>query len=254
MNLRTALGTVRRATLFSIHQRLVPLGDRGPIVSFAFDDFPRTAYTVGRCILRSFGARGTYYVAIGLMNTSNKSGDLFQLEDLHSLVADGHELASHTFSHLSCRAVSLCAFRRDVQEGREAIRRVTNLPVSCNFAYPYGEVTLAAKKALGQEMASCRGTYGGINGPDLDLNLLRANSLYGGLDQFARVERLILENEKQRGWLIFYSHDVCPSPSRFGCTPSLLEAAVSFAFKRGSRISTVAEVLADPGLRQSARP
>ncbi len=92
-------------------------------------------------------------------------------------------------------------------------------------------------------MASCRGTTGGLNGPEVDLNLLRANNLYGDIDQFERVQKLILQNEKQRSWLIFYTHDVRQSPSRFGCTPALFEAAVSFAASRGSRMMTVAEVL-----------
>ncbi len=80
-----------------MHSRLMRIGENGPIVSFGFDDFPRSAYTAGGEILKNFGARGTYYVSLGLMNTSNDLGEQFRLDDLHSLVKDGHELASHTF-------------------------------------------------------------------------------------------------------------------------------------------------------------
>src|ERR1700694_2775041 len=162
MGLRSHIGAVRRHFLSSVYARSVLLGDRGPIVSFSFDDFPRTAYTVGGHILQEFGARGTFYAALGLMNTSNELGEQFRLEDLHLLTEEGHELGSHTFSHLSCRKASLSEFRQDVPKGREAIRNTTGLADSGNFAYPYGAATVRAKKALGREMISCRGTCGGI--------------------------------------------------------------------------------------------
>jgi peptidoglycan/xylan/chitin deacetylase (PgdA/CDA1 family) len=222
----------------------VTLGDKGPLISFSFDDFPRTAYTVGAPILKDFGARGTYYVSAGLMNQVNDLGEQYHLEDLQDLVVQGHELGSHTFSHLSCRAVPLHTFRDDLKKVRQAIRELSGLADSGNFAYPYGDVTLRAKKTLGPDLVSCRSTIGGINGPEVDLNLLRANRLYGGIDEFVDVQRLIRENEERRGWLIFYSHDVSAHPSRFGCTPALLEATVSFAAQGKARIVTVAGALA----------
>jgi peptidoglycan/xylan/chitin deacetylase (PgdA/CDA1 family) len=179
------------------------------------------------------------------MNQSDGLREKVTVEDLRSLLEDGHELANHTFSHVSSRALPLAAFRQDVLKGQDAIRQITGGLAPTNFAYPFGEATLAAKKALGKEMASCRGIYGGLNGPHLDLNLLRANSLYGDADQLVAVERLVSENAKQKAWLIFYTHDVSLNPSRFGCTPSLLESTVSCAVRYGARISTVAAVLAD---------
>lgn len=244
MSVRTRIGGMRRQVLGHFLSRRVPLGDIGPIISFSFDDFPRSAYTVGGPILKQFGARGTYYVAPALMNRVNDLGEQYHPEDLHSLVEQGHELGSHTLNHLSCRSVSLSIFREDVRKGREAIRELTGVTDSGNFAYPYGDVTLRAKKAVGKEMISCRGTTRGVNGPEIDLNLLRANSLYGDINQLDGARRLILENERQKGWLIFYSHDVCPQPSRFGCTPALLEGALSFAAQRRSPIVTVARALA----------
>lgn len=247
MSLRSEIGNVHRAILLSLRQRLLPLGAHGPIITFSFDDFPRTALTIGAPILESFGVRATYYVTMSLMNTSNKLGEQFRQQDLCSLVERGHELASHTFSHLSAGQVSYDVFKNDVERGQLAIEEQIGVQSSGNFAYPYGDVTLVAKKKLGPALTSCRGTYGGLNGPDIDLNLLRANSLYGDLDRTDAAKRLILENEEQGGWLIFYSHDVAPKPSPFGCTPKLLEAVCSFGVARGVRAMTVAEVMEELG-------
>jgi peptidoglycan/xylan/chitin deacetylase (PgdA/CDA1 family) len=177
------------------------------------------------------------------MDEANELGEQYRIEDVHNLVAQGHELASHTYSHMSCGDVPLHRFREDVRKGREAILHQMGIADSGNFAYPYGAVTLRAKKALGLLMHSCRGTTGGVNGPEADLNLLHANSLYGDMAQLEGVRRLIVENEKKKGWLIFYTHDVRSRPSRFGCTPALLEATVTLAFERKARIVTVAQAL-----------
>jgi len=182
------------------------------------------------------------------MGTTNNLGEQFHAEDLVSVVKRGHELASHTLRHLSARRVGYSAFHDDVKRGEQAIRgKTTGLATSGNFAYPYGDVTLHVKKKLGPDFMSCRGTYGGVNTLDIDLNLLRANSLYGDIDRAEAAKRLVLENEKQNGWLIFYSHDVTARPSPYGCTPQLLAAICSFAANRKARFMTVAQVMRELG-------
>src|ERR1035438_8289977 len=242
MMLRSGLGDLRRRLLSSLHSRPASLGEPGPVVSFCFDDFPLTAYTGGGAILKRYGARGTYYVAMGLMDTSNHLGDHFRRQDLDSLLTDGHELACHTYSHISCRAVPFRVFEDDFNRGKDAIRKITGCEPA-NFSYPFGHVTLTAKKRVGAQVSSSRGIYAGVNAPMTDLNLLRANGLYGDVNRFAAMDALIVRNQKQRGWLIFYTHDVRPNPSEFGCTPELLEQVVSSVLARGCRINPVDQVV-----------
>jgi len=248
VSVRSGLGEVRRRMLGALYRRDVPLGNHGPMVSFSFDDFPRSAYSAGGAILEQFGARGTYYTAMGLMNTTNELGDQFRSSDLDSLLEKGHELASHTFSHMSSRAVSSAEFRADVEKGKAAVEEVTGIAPQ-NFAYPFGHVTLRAKTSLETILTSARSVIPGFNGPDVDLNLLRANSLYGGIEAATRAEELILENKNRKTWLIFYTHDVRRNPSAYGCTPALLESAVSCAILAGCKILTVGEALLEIGVQ-----
>jgi len=245
LNLRARIGAVRRCAWCSLHSRLMPLGDRGPIVTFSFDDFPRSALTNGASIVERYGGKATYYVTMGLMGKDNDLGEQFRSADLGSLIERGHEVASHTFSHLSAQSTPFQLFWQDVDHCEKALQERIPVGPSNNFAYPYGEVTLTAKRRLGPRMRSCRGTCSGFNGPEVDLNLLRANSLYGDIDQADSAKELILENENRKTWLIFYSHDVVNKPSRFGCTPALLEAVISFAAERAARLMTVADVVAE---------
>jgi peptidoglycan/xylan/chitin deacetylase (PgdA/CDA1 family) len=247
MSIRSVLGAARRKVLCSLYRRPARLRNREPIVSFTFDDFPRTAYLVGGSILERYGARGTYYSACGLMNTSNQLGEQFRLEDVDALLEEGHELASHTFSHISSRSVSCDNFCDDVKLGNDAVEKLSGIH-SGNFAYPFGHITLASKRSLGASVTSARSIFPGCNGPEIDLNLLRANSLYGGLEELQRVEELIAENMQRNSWLIFYTHDVQAQPSAFGCTPALFEAAVAHAAQAACRILTVQEALEETEL------
>jgi peptidoglycan/xylan/chitin deacetylase (PgdA/CDA1 family) len=242
MSVRSQLGVLRKRLLCSVHTRPVSLNNSSPAVSFCFDDFPRSAYVVGGPVLKQFGAHGTYYTSLGLMNTSNELGDQFRSYDIEPLLADGHELGCHTFSHYSCRNVSRHTFEDDVYKGREAVEKMSGSSAA-NFAYPYGHVTAQLKKRIGSRMTSCRGIYAGINQTTADLNLLRANSLYGDVDQFAGAKTLLSQVGEQGGWLIFYTHDVRPNPSPFGCTPALLEKCVSAAAKMGFSLISVGKML-----------
>ena len=223
---------------------MVPIGNHGPIVSFTFDDFPRTAYVVAGRILESFGARGTYYVAPNLMGTYNGLGEICNAEDLRSLLEKGHELGTQTLNHPSSRKLSPQAFRLDVEQGILEAEQIVGRQAR-NFAYPYGHVTLGTKRHLESVVSSSRSIFPGINGPEIDLNLLRANRLYGDMSGAPHVQQLIQQNVAQKGWLIFYTHDVAPNPSEYGCTPEFFQFAVSAAAQSGSPILTVEQVLSE---------
>ena len=244
MTLRSLAGAARRTVLCLFHCRLVPIGNHGPVVSFTFDDFPRTAYSVAGRILESFGARGTYYVTPNLMGTYDGLGEICNAEDLRVLLEKGHELGTQTLNHFSSRKISTQAFRLDVEHGILEAERMAGRPAK-NFSYPYGHVTLGTKKHLESIVASSRSIFPGINGPEIDLNLLRANRLYGDMSPAPHVQQLIQQNVAQKGWLIFYTHDVRPNPSEYGCTPELFEFAVSGAARSGSRILTVEQALSE---------
>jgi peptidoglycan/xylan/chitin deacetylase (PgdA/CDA1 family) len=244
MLLRSRIASTRRKALCVLARRDVLVPCDHPLISFSFDDFPRTALTVGGSILQDAGIRGTYYAAPGLINTLNELGPQFRREDLLDLLAAGHELASHTYSHISARTTRLANYVHEVERGYQTLTGTLGLNASRQFAYPYGEITLRVKRTVGPKMQSCRGICPGLNGPGVDLNLLRANRLYGDTDQFAPAKELIDENSRKKAWLIFYTHDVRTNPSPYGCTPALLEQVVRTAVESGARIATVAEVIA----------
>jgi peptidoglycan/xylan/chitin deacetylase (PgdA/CDA1 family) len=251
MSIRHALGSVRWKILSAVHRREFKLPDIGPTVSFTFDDFPRSAYTVGGTILKSYGVCGTYYAAMGLMDQVNEMGQQFCAEDLTGLLQDGHELGSHTFSHLSCRSASVSAFHADMKRGRQALEEITGLRDVSHFSYPYGHATLLGKNRMTIDATSCRGVVPGINRSPADLNLLRANNLYSWSFNLGLVNSLLKINEERRGWLIFYTHDISERPSRFGCKPDEFESVVKRAVSGRARILPIGSVVANRRLQSA---
>lgn len=243
MTVRSWLGAQRRNVLTRACRRTAFLGRSGNTVSFTFDDFPRSAYSIAGPILKSYGVLATYYAAMGLVGTANHLGEHFRLEDLVALQAEGHELGNHTFSHISARSVSIGTFVSDVMNGASALAKQSGVRPTQNFAYPFGDVTIRTKRAVGSIVRSARGIIPGLNGPEVDLNLLRANGLYGNIECLGTLKKLIVENEQRHSWLIFYTHDVRTRPSQYGCTPQLFESVLSFVLERGARVLPVFKVV-----------
>ena len=235
-------GLLKRCHLF-LHKRELAMPETKAIVSFSFDDFPQSAYRTGGEILTHYGVHGTYYTSLGLMDATNDLGRHFAAQDLHDLLADGHELASHSFSHADCRSIPLKMYEEDVMRNQAEIDKLLPGVSLQNFAYPSGAVTLAAKRAMGQHFVSCRGIYGGINARRADLDLLRANSFCRRDINLHDAHRLIATNAGVKGWLIFFTHDVCDHPSPWGCTPQDFEAVVKYAAESSSEIMTIHQAL-----------
>jgi len=211
-----------------------------PIISFTFDDFPRSALKVAGAMLAERGLRGTYYASLGLMGKHSDQGEMYSAEDLRSLVEDGHELACHTFSHIYCPRVAVNELQEECCRNRRAVAAVLGAYRLRNFSFPSGAITWSAKSALASIYDSCRTVEWGINRNPVDLGFLRANPLYSELPA-SYAQQLIAENIKCGGWLIFYTHDVSLRPSAVGCTPNYFGAILSSALTSGASILTIEE-------------
>jgi peptidoglycan/xylan/chitin deacetylase (PgdA/CDA1 family) len=215
----------------------------GGVVSFTFDDFPKTAWTKGGKALAKFGAKGTYYVSAGLAGQTGEMGAMFEAADAREAHHAGHEIACHTFSHLNCARAAKGEILAQLRDNAAALSAMLDGFAPRNFAFPYGAVSAAAMRAVGPRFASCRGIADGINHASSDLAQLSANKIYASIFDETRLRALIDRNRSLGGWLIFYTHDVDEAPSRYGCTPEQLERVVGYAAER-SEILPVRDAVA----------
>jgi peptidoglycan/xylan/chitin deacetylase (PgdA/CDA1 family) len=221
-------------------------GDR-PMVSFTFDDVPDSAVTVGANMLEDHGGRGTFYVSGSLVAQRSEHWTGASADDIIRLHQDGHEIGCHTFSHRRAVELDAEAMDAEIEANRRFFQALDPSIRLANFAYPYGFASVAHKPRLRLAFSSARGILPGVNGGVVDLQLLRAVPLIDCGITRDEVTRAFDQAETAGGWLIFCSHDVARSPSRYGCSPALLHEALQAASRRGMPIVTVAEALRRAG-------
>lgn len=215
-----------------------------PLVSFTFDDFPRSAFLEAAPILGRYGLLGTYYVSLGLMGKQSPLGAMFRAEDLKELLRLGHELGCHTFSHCHSWNTAPEVYEGAILKNQQALQALLPGLSFQTFAYPISSPRPGVKKVASKHFLCCRG--GGrrpINAGEVDLNLLSVRFLEKSRLDAGALKAVIEQNAQARGWLIFATHDVCDQPSPFGCTPEFFEQALRWALESGARILPVVEAL-----------
>jgi len=232
-------GHVQRTNSRIFFRRPLPINSDVPIVSFTFDDFPRSALLQGGAILKNYGAVGTYYASFGLLGKQSDTGTMFVKEDVAMLLEQGHELGCHTFGHCHAGATKPAAFEQSILRNRQALQELFPGVCLSSLSYPIEQPRLATKWRAARHFACCRGGGQTFNGPVADLNCLEAYFLEKSKDNWRQVQDVIGQNRKLRGWLIFVTHDIAETPTPWGCTARFFEETVRATAASGSRILPV---------------
>lgn len=210
-----------------------------PLVSFTFDDVPDSAHTTGAAVIEAWRARATFYIATGLLG---QRSDFWTVVD-HDGVADlhrrGHEIALHSHLHRSSSVLTAAEFAADLERNRETLRNIDPGIDARNFAYPFGQCTLARKHQLNWLVRSSRSIYAGVNRGVLDAHYMRSTELCDARLTPERLEAHLDQTQRSRGWLVFCIHDVSDLPSPLGCSRRFLDRALEGVRRRGLRIVTV---------------
>jgi peptidoglycan/xylan/chitin deacetylase (PgdA/CDA1 family) len=237
--LTRARNKLLRTTGYMVYKRPLEFEIAKPLVSFTFDDFPRSALHVGGAILKRHGALGTYFACTGLMGKRDATGEMFVEEDLRVVLNEGHELGCHTSGHHDAMLTLSAAFERSIVANRAELARMCPGVTIRSFSYPKAEPNLGTKRAAAQHSLCCRGGGQTFNRNRADLNCLKSFFIEQSRETPERIMRLIDENRDAPGWLIFSTHDVCDRPSPYGCTPALFDEIVSYSAASGARLLTI---------------
>jgi peptidoglycan/xylan/chitin deacetylase (PgdA/CDA1 family) len=235
---RSLKGKLRRRYAKLVHRRPARVRLDKPMVTFAFDDPPKTAAAAGAAILETHGLKGTYFVASGLAGQDSPFGLYADEEDIRRLLAAGHEVGCHTYSHLDCGKAAGPTVLADVEKNAEALEALGVSPTT--FAYPYGDVSPGAKAAIGQRFSILRALHHGLIEDGADLNQAPAVGIEGPDGEPTAIHWL-REAARKHAWVILFTHDVAKTPSPFGCTPDALERLVDAALTMGFEVTTAAE-------------
>jgi peptidoglycan/xylan/chitin deacetylase (PgdA/CDA1 family) len=249
MNALWSTAKAKISNRMATHFRIEPfrLRNEMPMVSFTFDDIPKSAATTGARMLEDHGVRGTFYVSGGLVGAPSPHWTAIDAPDIVALHRRGHEIGCHTFSHSRTCDLDAASLTAEIEQNRRYLRAVDPSIKIENFAYPYGFGSFGRKPQLRAAFQSCRSIVPGVNIGAVDLQFLRAIPLIDQHTDRETIERALDETQSHNGWLIFYGHDVTETPSPYGCSPALLNHALETASRRNIRGMTMAEALSCAG-------
>ena len=226
-----------------VYRRTLMVRPHRPLISFSFDDFPRTALIAGGSILRHYDLSGTYYVSLGLLDMESPSGTICSLDDLRALVEQKHELGCHTYSHCHSWRTNPEAFEASIIKNRAELKKMFPDLEFRTFAYPLSVPHPRNKAKASRYFKGCRGGSQTLNVGRTDLNDLSATFIERTGGDMRVVRELIDRNRGESAWTIFATHDVSPHPSPYGCTPRFFEEIVEYALKSGALVLPVAQAL-----------
>jgi peptidoglycan/xylan/chitin deacetylase (PgdA/CDA1 family) len=114
-----------------------------PVVALTFDDGPHPEFTPRLLdILRHEGIRATFYVIGRNVQTYP--------EIARRIVAEGHEIANHSWSHPRLTALSASRLKTEMENTSDIIQKVTGRRPT-NMRPPYGAINARVEQALLQK-------------------------------------------------------------------------------------------------------
>lgn len=236
----------RLATHLSV--RPFRLRNETPMVSFTFDDIPKSAATIGAKFLEEHDARGTFYVSGGLVGAPSPNWISADAGEIITLHRKGHEIGCHTFSHTRACELDAKSLAEEIERNRRYLLSLDPSIEIRNFAYPFGHGSFGRKSQLKSVFQSCRSIVPGVNSNTVDLQFLRAMPLIDRHINRDEIERAFDDAQTYNGWLIFYGHDVADKPSQYGCSPALMIHALEAAARRKIPVLSMAEALRCAGV------
>lgn len=217
-------------------KNVIPLQAAAGVVSFTFDDAPASACEAGAKALERHGARGTFYIAGGLTDRLEQGKPCHSREQLRTLLATGHELGCHSFSHVRCDTLSAAALTRELDRNAAFLAELGVDITSLSFAFPFGAYAYNAKRLCSARFRSSRITGGGVHEGQADLNALKTHRLYDATSDTEDYATVLERTARSKGWLVVNTHDVENPPSRFGTAPERLEQAIVAALEAGCKV------------------
>lgn len=212
-----------------------------PIVSVTFDDFPRSALTVGGRMLEKQGWAGTYYTCANFSNGKNHHGEMYHRSDLIPLQDAGHEIGGHTLDHLDCTTLTLKELMDQIEENSRLLRHFGVRDDIESFAFPFGQANADLKLLLNGQFKSLRGISNGQHVKSADLNELKSYGFYSSTA--ARVIKAVDDLKNRPAWLTLFTHDIQDNPTQWGCTPGDFAALITALKRSGAQVLPVREAI-----------
>ena len=220
-------------------------------VILTFDDYyTQDWYNVDH-VLSQYNWKATFFVSnLDLLNKED-------IERLKTLQSEGHEIGSHSYSHLNAKKfVSSHTpaeyIDTDILPSINALKN-DGFVVS-SFAYPFGDRTEELDKALLKYFKMIRGTTYGKKPPSEQNNFANGSRVVYGLgidksygNDIDYILELLQYAKEHNKIAVFYGHHVTQEddPPEYTSNYKTLEAICKFIVKNNMRFMTMKELALD---------
>ncbi len=223
-------------------RRLPDLPGQG-FLSISFDDIPRSAWTAGGEVLRRHGVRATYFLNGALCGTIFENREQYRPEDVADIAAEGHEIGSHLFHHVSTLGLTPGQVRREIALNDAFLQQAVGPGFRArSFAYPYGEISLGAKWLCSRRFATSRSVRPGLNRSGADRDQLRIIAIDNIFARGADWGATLAAVARQGAWAIALAHGVDDSDHPYSCPAERLDGFIRQARAAGLEILPIATV------------
>lgn len=222
-----------------------------PIISFSYDDFPKSAIEIGATELEKHGFQGSFYPAASFCDAHEEGQDYYTQDDIQRLRAHGHEIGCHTYDHANLLRLNNREIDDQFARNQAFFAETMQADTFVSMAYPFGNVSPRVKKVAQKRFPICRGVWSGVNSGMIDMALLKVV----GLDHHLTAEQTrawIDQARAENGWLIFVAHDIRSDHSPYGISPERYAEIVSVVADANIEVLTIrdaaARAVGDPAL------
>jgi len=126
-------------------------------IALTFDDGYREQLVIARYLARR-GIKATFFVITGLREFMGR--ELLGPSEIKEVASMGHEVGSHTVTHIDMTRASEDVMYRELVESKRYLSELLNDEVT-SFAYPYGPHSDVAARLARQVYRVVRTTYVG---------------------------------------------------------------------------------------------
>lgn len=236
--LRCLLRAGKISVLSHFASRRTDICLRQAACSITFDDVPESALRNGVPLLEQLGVPGTFYISCGL----GKHGGYLNGEQVKELVIRGFDVGCHTFSHYRLYDGNASGLAVDAARNRRCLEDELDVGLLKDFSYPFGQVSIRAKRMLAPHYQTMRSIYPGLNTSGTDLLLLRANPIFSTSIEWLSIQRLASTAVELGAWLVFYTHGVEDQPDAWSCTTEDLKRVITVCRQVGLCFRSVRSV------------
>jgi len=229
----------RRLVQYRLPNRTKLQLDR-PVISITFDDVPKSAFENALPLMEEKGWLSTLYIATGLLGSDTHMGRIMTRDEVYSAYERGHEIGAHSHLHRDYARMEHEAMLADNRRSLQIFDQI-DIPKPRAFAWPYGETTRGGKAAMAEQYKSLRGIRGKTYRGHVDLNQVGSYKLFSS--EMSEVETAISALEKKPGWLTLFTHDVCDTPSDWGCTTAEFEHVLQLIEASGAEVLPVSRCI-----------